>query len=223
MKEIVTQTVIDAAPAAVTETCPLCGMAGGSFYKTLFFACGECRAVFRPPESYPSPEAEKKRYMTHNNDVRDAGYRKFVSPITSAVMRSFSREHSGLDFGAGTGPVISKILGDAGYNIKLYDPFFHDFPGLLTEEYDYIVCCEVIEHFHDPAKEFNLLRKILRPGGRLYCMTDLFAPEIDFDKWYYKDDFTHTIFYEVRTLEWIRNTYGFSSHKIEGRLIEFAG
>ena len=71
-----------------------------------------------------------------------------------SLLWDFTSKHTGLDFGAGTGPVISKVLKDNEYKIKQFDPFFHNYPELLKEKYDYIVCCEVMEHFYDPAKEF---------------------------------------------------------------------
>lgn len=114
------------------------------------------------------------RYQKHNNDIEDDGYQQFVSPITLAIMRDFTQNHKGLDFGAGIGPVIFKILKDQGYMIRLYDPFFHNYPNLLKAQYDYIAVCEVIEHFHDPKKEFSLLKKLLRQNGKLYCMTNIY-------------------------------------------------
>jgi len=39
-------------------------------------------------------------------------------------MKDFNTNHKGLDFGAGTGPVISKVLKDKGYCIAQYDIFF---------------------------------------------------------------------------------------------------
>lgn len=43
------------------------------------------------------------RYQKHNNDIEDDGYQKFVAPITTAIMKDFTQNHKGLDFGAGTG------------------------------------------------------------------------------------------------------------------------
>jgi len=62
----------------------------------------------------------------------------------------------------------------------LYDPFFHPKSELLAKKYDFIIACEVIEHFHDPRKEFELLYKLLNQGGKLYLMTDLYSQEVDF-------------------------------------------
>ena len=166
-------------------------------------------------------EDEKMRYETHNNDVFDERYQNFVSPITKAILENFSEDHLGLDFGAGTGPVISKVLKDNDFRIKAYDPFFHNNPSILNEEYDYIACCEVIEHFYSPKKEFSLLNKILSKGGRLYCMTDIYEESIDFSTWYYKNDPTHVFIYQKKTIAWIKNEFDFSRVNIDGRLITF--
>ena len=171
---------------------------------------------------HPTPENEKLRYEEHNNDTEDKKYRQFVSPITSAIMKNFKPKHKGLDFGAGTAPVITKVLTDHNYPIKPYDPFFYNYPELLNAKYDYIACCEVIEHFNDPYREFGLLKRLLLPNGKLYCMTDLYNESIDFHKWYYKNDQTHVFIYHKKTIQWIKEEFEFSDVTINGRLIIFS-
>jgi 2-polyprenyl-3-methyl-5-hydroxy-6-metoxy-1,4-benzoquinol methylase len=173
------------------------------------------------PKDYPGRKEEIRVYKQHKNDIHDERYQNFVSPITLAVMRDFKTEHRGLDFGAGTGPVITSVLNSSGYQIIPYDPYFHNNGELLNSRYDYIACCEVMEHFHHPYQEFDLLKKLLNPGGKLYCMTMLFDDGIDFEKWYYKNDPTHVFLYSPASLEWIRKYFGFQDVQVEGRLITF--
>ena len=201
--------------------CPLCGSPSEEFFQEKFFICSNCTGIFLPKHLLLDSISERKRYETHNNDVNDIRYQTFVSPITKAILNEFSTEQIGLDFGAGTGPVISKILADNNYNIKQYDPFFHNFPALLNTKYDYIACCEVIEHFYDPLKEFKLLKNLLKNNGALFCMTAIYDNSIDFTKWFYKDDPTHVFIYQKETLEWIQNNVGFSRIIIENKLIKF--
>lgn len=165
--------------------------------------------------------SEKLRYEVHENNVEDKGYQNFVAPITSAVMKDFTQEDKGLDFGAGTGSAISKVLEDNGFNILKYDPYFHNYPQLLEQKYDYIACCEVMEHFYTPKNEFFLLHDLLKKNGKLYCMTHLYDDNIDFKAWYYKNDQTHVFFYHDKTIEWIRKEYGFTYVSINKRLITF--
>jgi hypothetical protein len=208
-----------------TVRCCLCDNRAELFFKTPdkeYYRCGRCSAIFLAPEYHVSREDEKIRYEQHNNDVEDPRYHKFVEPIVGSILKGFNTHHCGLDFGAGTGPVIAKILREKGYPVELYDPFFWDNPELLERKYDFIVCCEVIEHFRRPAKEFRLLRSLLGPNGKLFCMTELYSETIDFKKWYYKNDPTHVFFYHLDTLAWIRSFFGFSSMETSGRLIEFS-
>lgn len=184
-----------------------------------YYRCNVCKSIMLDPKNYVSNKEEKARYKEHNNDVQDKRYQAFVSPIVIEVLRDYKENHRGLDFGSGTGPVITKLLRDKGYNIKVYDPFFANDPVVLKEKYDYIVCCEVIEHFHNPREEFKLLKSLLKPDGSLYIMTSIYSEDIDFDYWNYKDDITHVFFYHKGALEWIRKEFGFSHLKIEKDLI----
>jgi len=166
------------------------------------------------PEDYVSIHKEKARYEIHNNDVHDPAYQHFVSPIVEHILQNHTSEEAGLDFGSGTGPVITKLLRDQQFHIRTYDPFFNADPAALEMTYHYIACCEVVEHFHSPAAEYRRLRSLLKPGGRLYCMTALYNPGINFKEWNYKNDETHVIFYHRRALQWIRENAGFSDLKI---------
>ena len=206
------------------NNCPLCNSPSTIFYQfknQLYHQCNNCYGIFVDEKLKPDRETEILRYQKHNNNIDDEGYRKFVASITSAIMRDFIKNDKGLDFGAGTGPVISKILKENGFQIELYDPFFHNYPKLLDAQYDYIACCEVIEHFHDPKKEFSLLKRLLRKNGKLYCMTNIYNENIDFSTWDYKSDFTHVFIYHKNTIWYIKEEFGFSDVIIDGRLITF--
>lgn len=209
----------------MTENCPLCNSKSEVFYnvpKQLFYQCDNCFGIFLSRNLLPTDEEEVERYQYHNNNVNDLGYQKFVSPIVETVKANFNNTHKGLDFGAGTGPVLSKMLQEASYQIKQYDPFFHNYPELLNEKYHYIASCEVIEHFHHPYKEFELLKKLLLPNGKLFCMTDIYNTSIDFANWYYKNDPTHVFIYQKETFKWIKTTFNFSDLTIDKRLVVFS-
>ena len=137
------------------QQCPLCTGEASQFYQDQrnFYQCSNCQGVFDDPTQHPSGSQEHARYETHNNDVNDPGYQQFVSPITNHVLQHFKPTDSGLDFGAGPGPVITKLLNEQGYNPALYDPFYAPDPLVLEKKRDYIICCEVIEHFHHPINK----------------------------------------------------------------------
>jgi len=202
--------------------CPLCGKLSSIYaiYRNhKYYKCSECYSVFLSEKSRLDEHDEKKRYMEHNNDINDARYCKFVSPLTNHVINKYNKKTIGLDFGAGTGPVISSILDKNGYKINKYDPFFFPDNSVLSIKYDYIVCCEVIEHFFNPKKEFLKLYDMLKFKGELICKTDLFDESIDFNKWYYKNDPAHVFFYSKNTFSWIAGNIGFNNIFIEDRII----
>jgi len=203
----------------LSEACPLCYQAAKLFYRDTHLQCEQCGAIFRATVKHLNPDEEKKRYLSHNNDVNDSRYQNFVKPIVDAVTAHFGPQHQGLDFGAGTGPVISKLLTDRSYKIRQYDPFFHPHSALLKKKYDYIVACEVIEHFHKPREEFNRLTKMLLDRGMLFIMTMIYDDSIEFARWFYKNDESHCFFYREKTLHWIQKEFSFSNLKIDKRLI----
>lgn len=201
--------------------CPLCGTKSSVFFENndRYYRCPNCSGIFTDKNNRLNQEKERLVYLQHENDVDDKGYKKFVSPITNAILKDFIQDSKGLDFGAGTGPVLSKVLQDNNYFIKQYDPFFHNYPELIEQKYDYIGSCEVIEHFHNPYKEFKLLKSLLNPHANIYLMTEVYDENIDFASWYYKNDPTHVFFYSKDTFEWIKNEFGFKSVSVNNRLI----
>ncbi len=204
--------------------CALCNSDSEIFCqkpKHLFYKCTNCEGIFRPQNTFLTLQEEKAHYQNHNNDIFDIRYQAFVSPIVNAILHDFTSEGKGLDFGSGTGPVISKMLMDKGFKVQNYDLFFANEPSLLKEKYDYISCCEVMEHFHQPYKEFDLLKNLLLPKGKLYCKTEVFNNQKPFENWYYKDDFTHVFIYQPKTLEWIKKEFQFSDLIIKEKLIVF--
>ena len=207
-----------------TNKCSLCNLETKfylSFRKKDYYICQNCGSIEMHPDFFISVEKEKKRYELHKSDILDIGYQRFVEPITNYVISNFSSRHEGLDFGAGNGQIIAKILKSKNIDIKVYDPLFHNDKSVLNSKYDYIIACEVIEHFHNPSNEFALLFSLLKTGGKLIIMTDPLKKETSFIDWYYKNDETHVFFYSNTTFQYIKNKYGFKSVDIKGRLIVF--
>lgn len=202
--------------------CPLCENQSTPFYQKEFFRCSHCEGIFKPKHLLPNSVDEKEHYEKHINDVDCPKYQNFVSPITHEIQKDFSIHSLGVDFGAGTGPVIQKVLQDKGYSVEAYDPYFHPNQALLENRYDFIAASEVIEHFFNPKKEFALLKNLLKPNGKLYCMTHIYDESIDFANWYYKNDPTHVFLYQKKTLEFIAQKFDFQNLKIEKRLIVFS-
>jgi len=200
--------------------CTLCGTALVQHMDRTYLTCTVCHALVMDAAYVPDREEELRHYHTHHNDVYDPRYRRFTSPITDHVLAHFTPQHSGLDYGCGPGPVISTVLHEHGYRVAQYDPFFDRDPQPLSATYDFIVCCEVIEHFHRPAEEFARLRDMLNPDGHLVCMTSLYHPGIDFATWRYRKDPTHVFILLAETVDHITEHFGFREGQVrDGRFV----
>lgn len=204
---------------ANNQACPLCFKIAKEIEGDNYYLCPQCKGIFLDSRLYLSSKLEKERYREHNNDVNDNRYRRFVSPITKAILNEQTKENIGLDFGAGTGPVISVVLKEKKYNIFQYDPYFFKDEKLLENKYDYIACCEVIEHFNNPYKDFKLLKRLLKPGSSLYIKTYLYNEKIDFKNWRYRKDPTHVFIYQKETFNYIFKKFKFKGLNILDDLI----
>jgi len=203
------------------EDCRLCNTLSPIFHITedrYYFKCPNCDGIFISKQFLPDESVEFDRYEKHDNDVFDPKYREFVSPITNKVQTTFSNNQKGLDFGSGPGPVITTVLREKGYTVETYDPYFDDRSEVLKTKYDYVFCCEVVEHFHDPSREFQKLQSLVKPNGSLLIMTNQYTSEIDFENWYYRRDPTHVFFYQKSTFYWIKETFRFKSLEFQDRL-----
>jgi SAM-dependent methyltransferase len=199
--------------------CPLCNHPLEAQLDSTYFDCQNCGGIVMDNRFYLSPEKEKERYETHNNDVNDERYQKFTSPIWKHILANFSTAAKGLDFGSGTGPVITKVLRENGYQVALYDPYFAPDESVLKNKYNYIFSCEVIEHFYNPAKEFSKLFDMLLPGGELILMTHIYNETIPFKNWYYRKDPTHVFIYREETMVYIANEHQAEVKYMDERLV----
>ncbi|MGI8706506.1 MAG: class I SAM-dependent methyltransferase [Sphingomicrobium sp.] len=161
--------------------------------------CPACLATLVAVEDLPSPEAELQHYLHHQNDIHDPSYRKFVSKLVEPLAKRLEAGAAGLDYGCGTGPVAATMLRERGFDVELFDPFFAPDENVLERTYDFILCSEVVEHFHRPAEEFDKLGRLLRSGGTLAIMTCFQVDDEDFAQWHYRRDPTHVAFYREDT------------------------
>ncbi len=199
--------------------CTLCNSPLQDKIDIHYYKCKKCLAISKDKKYYLSQEEEKNRYKKHDNNVNDVKYQNFTSPITNFILKNYNKENKGLDFGCGSGPVISKMLKDNGYNIKQYDPIFYSAKEVLNFKYDYIVSCEVFEHFHESKKEIENLLNLLKKNGRLLIMTLLYNKEIDFKNWTYRRDPTHVFIFQKETFEYLAKTMNLKIEFLDNRFI----
>ncbi len=195
--------------------CPLCSSDEAARFFTSreksgsrdFHRCGVCDLVFVPERFHLDAAGQKARYLTHNNDPEDSGYRDFLSRLLDPLRHHLVPKSEGLDFGAGPGPALAIMMREEGFRVRLYDPFFHPDVAVLEQTYDFITCTETAEHLARPMQEFQALDRILKPSGRLGVMTGMLESWDDFADWYYHRDPTHICFYSRRTMEWIAGRF----------------
>ena len=204
------------------EVCPLCLNISKLFYEKEFYHCDCCDGIFRTKQNLLDSIEEKKRYDYHVNNADDLRYQRFVSPITNSIIEDRKISDIGLDFGCGRDSPIVKVLNENSYQILKYDPYFFNDKTALEKKYDFIACCEVIEHFYNPRKEFELFKKLLKEDGALYLMTGIYNSSMDFGKWGYKSDPTHVFIFQEKTFEWIKKEFGFKELKIEKNFIRLS-
>ena len=199
---------------AAAPCCPLCHYTDCLIFcadkRRQYWRCSQCQLVFADPASLLDAAAEISIYQQHQNDPADARYRAFLNKLAAPLQQRLATTGlQGLDFGCGPGPTLSLMLAEAGQQMAIYDPYFADNPEVLTRQYDFICATEVIEHFYQPAREWQLWLQLLKPGGWLGLMTKLTDQVTDFANWHYKNDPTHVSFFSSKTFAYLAGRDGF--------------
>jgi hypothetical protein len=192
-------------------TCPLCDSPEAeAFYKDgvrKYLRCPRCELIFVPKEFHLAPDKERSRYDLHENSPDDPEYRAFLRRLIDPLLPHLEKGSSGLDFGSGPGPTLSLMMRQRGFEMEDYDPFYSEDDSVLEGRYDFIACTETVEHFCEPRKSWELMLGLVRPGGVIGVMTDLFEEGMDFSDWHYIRDDTHVAFYSRKCFDWIAGRF----------------
>ena len=174
-----------------------------------YWSCPACDAIFLDETQLLNAKEEHQRYLLHNNDPADPRYREFVNRLGLPLLKKLKPRAKGLDYGCGPGPALGRMLCEKGYEMVFYDPFFQPSDrSVLKDTYDFIICSEVVEHFHRPAEESARLDAMLKCGGWLGIMTSFLTHDIEFKNWHYRRDPTHVAFYRETTFQYIAGQLG---------------
>lgn len=187
--------------------CPLCdSKATGPYYRDRhrsYALCDQCELIFVPPAERPDIIAEKAEYDKHDNSPDEPYYRESLSRLTTPLLEKIEARAIGLDFGSGPGPMLARVLRDAGMRVRTYDVFYDPDASVWYQDYDFITCREVVEHLHNPGREFKRLFAALKPGGWLAIMTKRVRNRQAFADCLHSCDLTHVCFFSEATLHWI--------------------
>jgi len=198
----------------LTKSCPLCESSEVLEYAKIkdriYSTCRNCFLVFLDENLLLNEEEEKKRYDNHTNSSEDLNYRKHLSKILNPMIQRVKSGASGLDFGSGPGPTLSKMFEENGFKMNIYDHFYAKDEEVLKQKYYFISSTEVIEHLYKPKEVLEGLFDILKDGGVFGVMTQLYPEDGSFNKWYYKNDPTHVSLFSLKTMEYLASTYSLS-------------
>lgn len=169
--------------------------------KKSYWICNHCGLLGKNPELFVSSELEKKRYAVHNNDITDSRYLDYLNQLWSKTEGHISQSSSMsvLDFGCGPSKGLESLLKDKKqFKVSSYDPYFYNEDGFLKKTYDIVFCCEVVEHFNEPADSWNSILRLLSKDSLLAIRTE-FWDDVrvtkPIEKWWYFRDPTHVHFY----------------------------
>ena len=168
-----------------------------------YLRCCKCQATLVSAAQLPSHQTQLQKYQQHQNDPLDTRYREFLNRLAAPLLAELPANQVGLDFGCGPGPALADMLSQAGHSMHLYDPFFFPDATVLDQQFDFVTCTEVAEHFHQPHAEFTRMVALLKPGGLLALMTSFQHDDSRFADWYYRRDPTHVTFYKQETFDFI--------------------
>ena len=201
------------------EQCPLCCESGAALLHRGgkasgfrdFAHCRVCGLVFVPRAQILDAAGQKARYLQHNNDVEDPDYRRFLGRMWEELRPLLPVGATGLDYGAGPGPALQRMIIEDGFEANIYDIYFHPDTSVLARTYDFVTCTETVEHFSEPSSEFDRIDGLLRPGGWLGVMTGMLDDWREFPSWYYHRDPTHVNFFSRTTMLWVAEKYGWTA------------
>ncbi len=138
----------------------------------------------------------------HDNTVNNYGYVRFLGAVAKMVIEITQPQGSVLDFGCGKNAVLETIITRQCSNLQCdsYDPSFERFINFSEKKYDTIVLCEVIEHVRNLLAELELIRSLLKTGGKVIIRTQKYNSLEAFPTWWYRQDSTHVNFFNDSSL-----------------------
>lgn len=171
------------------------------------YRCLDCHVIFKSENIHLKSAEEEQRYQFHENDANNKDYFDFLIKLLRPIESELSKIKTHLDFGSGKSSVYQKFFLERNCESLCYDLFFFPDKKTLTRQYDLVTCSEVVEHFNHPACDWETLISTVKVNGILAIMTNFYLEENDYQKWWYKNDPTHVIFYTLKSLELIEVKY----------------
>lgn len=204
----------------INNACPLCEYQKTKPAVTYFF-CPNCHLHYKKPEVQLTKEAEKLRYLEHNNDVSDKRYLNYLDGLFSHMPKNI--EGPILDFGCGPSKGLEALIEkkELNFEVHSFDPFYFS-EGLVNGlKYRSIYASECFEHFTNPAKTIEFIAGLQDFQSVLAIRTSLYSYSENGpleDWWYFKDP-THISFYSEKTILWLSEKYNYQINSIQNPFV----
>ena len=117
-----------------------------------------------------------------------------------------------LDYGGGNGALSDLLRAEGFPEVDTYDPFVPRHSARPTDRYDCVVCFEVVEHAHDPARVFADLNDFVTNPGLILFSTLVQPADIDsqgLNWWYAGPRNGHVSLYSKASLQQLVQPFGF--------------
>lgn len=173
----------DNPPESVETATVRCDVRKFAHESFVVWRCGKCRSI------HSGQDVDLDHYYAgypFHSDALDWRIRAICRNMLGRLTRAgFTREHSLLDYGCGGGALV-KYLRLHGYEqVHGFDQYTSEFndTAVLTQQFDYVLSQDVIEHVPDPSGLLDLFQNRIKPGGRILVGTpnaeamDLKRPE----------------------------------------------
>ena len=157
----------------------------------------------------------RAHYDSHQNAVDDPGYRRFLARLAVPLLERLAPGSRVLDYGRGPGPALARMLGEAGHDVRLYDPLIGRTPP-----------CSRRPTMRSPAARWRSISGTdggVRPASRTVAAGraardhDLLqTDDASFADWHYRRDPTHVAFYREATLRHVAASWA-SRSRCRGR------
>lgn len=196
------------------ERKPYCSTTDGSEY----WECPHCALIWLEETQRLGRIEEKNRYLSHEN--HGARYFNYLAKTAEPVLAQVANGAVGLDYGCGPTEGMKELISPMGFSVDSYDPFF--FPRqLLKNHYDFVLCNEAAEHFFDPLVEFGRIDSTMKKGAVLGVSSQIAPWAQEFERWYYRRDPTHVVFYREGSVRWLAAHFGWELLRLESPLWVF--
>ena len=108
-----------------------------------------------------------------------------------AFLKKYATTGKTLDIGCSTGPYATYFPNRTGLDIKKTPAVdivadCHDLHMIGDEQFDCVLCTEVLEHLHTPQQAINEFHRVLKKNGTLILTTRFIYPLHDVPHDYYR-------------------------------------